>query len=100
MFPTDIDNLTDVTDGVDYPQAAHINDLNQAVEAAQTKIGADSSSVATSLDFKLANTTSGHDHDGSDSKKVAAANINGFLDEDDMASDSAVSVSSQQSIKA
>lgn len=75
-FPTDIDTLTDVTDGVDYPQATHINTLNQAVEALEAKVGADSSAVASSIDFKLANITSGHDHDGSDSKKVIATNLN------------------------
>lgn len=32
--------------------------------------------MATSLDYLLKNTTGGHDHDGSDSKKVIATNLN------------------------
>jgi hypothetical protein len=75
-YPTDIDVWTTKTDGDDYPEASHINDLQEAVEAVQTKVGADSSVVASSIDYKLTNTSSGHDHDGSDSKKVTATNLN------------------------
>lgn len=156
-FPTSIDELDDKEDGVDYPQAADINNLNDAVEKVQAKVGADSSAVATSLDYIIKNTTSGHNHDGVDSKKVTATNLNptgltasqllrvnsgataiessgktvptgdivgtsdsqtltsktltspvlntglsgtAFLDEDNMASDSATKAASQQSIKA
>jgi hypothetical protein len=74
-FPTSIDSLTNVTDGVDYPEAADINNLNDSVEALEAKVGIDSSAVATSLDYKLKNTSGGHDHDGSDSKKVITTNL-------------------------
>ena len=99
-FPTSVQALTNVTDNVDYPEAATINYLNDTVEALEAKVGIDSSAVATSHDYLITNTTGGHDHDGSDSKKVAAANLDNFLDEDAMGSDSATSVCSQQSIKA
>jgi len=99
-FPTSVQALTNVTDNVDYPTAATVNYLNDTVEALEAKVGIDSSAVATSHDYLITNTTGGHDHDGSDSKKVAAANINGFLDEDAMGSDSPTSICSQQSIKA
>lgn len=75
-FPTALDSIPDVTDGVDYPEATHINTLNDAVENIEEKIGIDDSAVSTSLDYKLTNTTNGHDHDGSDSKKVIATNLN------------------------
>lgn len=75
-YPENIDTWTTKQDGVDYPEAAHINDLQEAVEAVQTKVGADDSAVASTIDYKLANTTSGHDHDGSDSKKVDHTNLN------------------------
>jgi hypothetical protein len=74
-FPTTIVTYTTKQDNVDYPEAAHINDLQTVVEALETKVGVDGSVVATSLDYKLKNTTSGHDHDGSDSKKVVATNL-------------------------
>jgi microcystin-dependent protein len=74
-FPTTLDSIADVTDGVDYPEATHINTLNDAVEAIEEKIGIDSSAVSTSLDYKIKNTTGGHDHDGSDSKKVLTTNL-------------------------
>lgn len=75
-FPSSLDSFTDKVDGTDYPQAAHINNLQDAIEALEAKVGVDSSAVSTSLDYKLTNTTSGHDHDGSDSKKVIATNLN------------------------
>ena len=99
-FPTTLDSFSDKTDAVDYPQANDINVLNSALELVEAKVGVDSSAVATSIDYLIKNTSSGHAHDGSGSKKVAAANINGFLDEDDMASNSNTSIASQQSIKA
>jgi len=80
-FPTTLDNFTNPTatqtlvaaggNGL----AAQITDLNDAVEALEAKVGVDSSAVATSLDYLLKNTTSGHFHDGTGSKKVLATNI-------------------------
>lgn len=75
-FPTSLDSYTAKVDGTDYPQAAHINNPQDAIVALETKVGIDSSAVATSLDYLLKNTTGGHDHDGSDSKKVIATNLN------------------------
>jgi len=75
-FPTTLDVYSDKVDGTDYPQAAHINNPQDAIEALEAKVGVDSSAVATSLDFLMKNTTSGHDHDGSDSKKVIVTNLN------------------------
>jgi hypothetical protein len=54
-FPTSLDNLTNVQDGVDYPKASHINNLNDAVEALEAKVGIDDSAVATSLDYIIKN---------------------------------------------
>lgn len=48
---------------------------DDTLEAVQAKVGIDSSTVVTSLDYKLTNTTAGHDHDGTDSKKVIATNL-------------------------
>jgi len=56
-FPTSIDTLPDKTDGVDYPQAAEVNLLNDAVEKLEAKVGADSSAVETSHDYKLSGVT-------------------------------------------
>jgi hypothetical protein len=54
-YPTDIDNFSNKTDGVDYPQAADINVLNDAIEAIETKVGVDDSAVATSIDYIIQN---------------------------------------------
>lgn len=75
-FPTTLDTYTDKVDGVDYPQAAHINNPQDAIEALEAKVGVNSSAVSSSLDYIIKNTTGGHDHDGSDSKKVIATNLN------------------------
>ena len=48
---------------------------DDTIEALETKVGIDSSTVSTSLDYKLTNTTAGHDHDGTDSKRVVATNL-------------------------
>jgi hypothetical protein len=56
-FPTSLDNLTannDVADGDDVIQAADIDTLNVAVDSLQTKVGVNSSAVATSHDYLLA----------------------------------------------
>lgn len=38
-FPTTVKTFTAKTDGVDYPQAAHVNDLQDEVNAIETDIG-------------------------------------------------------------
>jgi len=48
---------------------------DDTLEALQAKVGIDNSAVTTSLDYILKNTTAGHDHDGTDSKKVVVTNI-------------------------
>jgi hypothetical protein len=67
-FPATIDNLTNPasTDKLNSPSHAdqHIN-ANNAIELAETKIGIDDSSDATSLDYLIKNTSSsnpGHKH--------------------------------------
>ena len=62
-FPVSLDTYADKVDGADYPQAAHINNPQDAIEALEAKVGVDSSAVATSIDYLLKNTTAGHDHD-------------------------------------
>jgi hypothetical protein len=54
-FPTSLDTIPNVTDGVDYPEASDMNVLNDAVEALQAKVGIDDSAVATSIDYILKN---------------------------------------------
>ena len=58
-FPSSLDSFTnpsssDAMDSVSVPHASQHSDLNDAVEALQAKVGADSSAVATSLDYKIA----------------------------------------------
>lgn len=58
-FPTSLDSWTAKTDGVDYPQAAHINNLQDAVDALETKVGINSSGVTSTLDYKVTQLESG-----------------------------------------
>ena len=58
-YPTSLDNFTnpqpsDTLDSVATPHATQHSDLNDAVEALQAKVGADSSAVTTSHDYKIA----------------------------------------------
>ena len=58
-FPSSLDNFTNPTadDSLNSPTVPHADqhsDLNDAVEALQAKVGADSSAVATSHDYKIA----------------------------------------------
>jgi len=98
-------------DGTDYPQAADINNPQDAIEAIEAKLGIDGSAVTTSHDYKL----SGVD-DGDKASSLTGAEtftnktltspvlntgVSGtaVLDEDNMASDSATKLATQQSIK-
>jgi len=78
-FPTAIDSFTDPTasNKTNSPSHStqHINS-NDAIEKLETKVGVDGSAVVTSIDYLLKDTTGGHDHDGSDSKKVLVSNLN------------------------
>lgn len=58
-FPGSLDSWTAKTDGVDYPQASHINNLQDAVDALEDKVGVDSSAVTSSHDYKIAQLESG-----------------------------------------
>lgn len=52
-FPGDLDDLADKVAG-ELIEEAHVNDLQDAVEAIEAKVGADSSAVTTSHDYKIA----------------------------------------------
>ena len=58
-FPSSLDTFTnpsssDAMDSVSVPHASQHSDLNDAVEALQAKVGADSSAVTNSHDYKIA----------------------------------------------
>lgn len=66
-FPTALDDdssLGDVTDAVSTLQAAHHNNLKEAIKKIQAKLGIDFTGVSTSLDYRVGNATNGHRHDG------------------------------------
>jgi len=79
-FPTSLDNLDSTrgtaTQALNSPShVTHHTNEDDTLEALQAKVGIDSSAVTTSLDYILKNTTGGHDHDGTDSKKVVLTNL-------------------------
>ena len=51
--------------------AAQHTNQNDAIEAVQGRIGVTGSTVPTSLDYEVHNTSSGHDHDGINSRPIA-----------------------------
>lgn len=79
-FPTSLQDM-DATRGtatqrLNSPShVAHHLKEDDTIEAIQTKLGIDNSAVITTIDYILKNTTGGHDHDGTDSKKVLATNL-------------------------
>ena len=79
-FPTTLQDL-DATRGTATQKLSspshvtHHTLEDDTLEALQAKVGIDNSAVTTSLDYILKNTTAGHDHDGTDSKKVLATNL-------------------------
>lgn len=63
-FPTSLDNFTnpiatDAMNAVTVPHATQHGNINDAVEALEAKVGIDSSTVTTSIDYKLSSLTSG-----------------------------------------
>jgi len=52
-FPTSLDTYATLVDNVDDVLAAHANDRGDAIEALEVKVGADSSAVTSSHDYKL-----------------------------------------------
>jgi len=51
--------------------AAQHTNMNDAIEAIQTRIGVTGSTVNTSLDYEVHNVDHGHDHDGINSRPIA-----------------------------
>lgn len=108
-FPTSLDSYSAKNSG-DTIAEGHVNDMQDAIEALEAKVGIDSSAVNTSHDYLLANpnivldTTPqlGGDLDlnGKNIDFPTTANISDVLDEDTMSSDSATKLATQQSIKA
>lgn len=63
-FPTSLDSYTNRTNGQTI-DASHVDNLQDAVEAVEAKVGIDGSAVTSSLDYKVTNTSSinpGHKH--------------------------------------
>ncbi len=58
-FPTSIDSYTTKIDATDYPQAADVNNPQDAIVALETKVGINGSGTNTSLDYKLASIGTG-----------------------------------------
>ena len=54
-YPTALDSYTTKVDNVDSVLAAHVNDLQSAVVALETKEGVTSSAVTSTTDYKLRN---------------------------------------------
>lgn len=55
-FPTSLDSLTNPASGDSLTSPSHAGqhaDANDAIEALQAKVGVNSSSVSTSLDYKV-----------------------------------------------
>jgi len=64
-FPTSLDSWTGKTDNSDDVLAAHVNKLQDAIEALETKLGIDSSATVTTIEYILKNASSsnpGHVH--------------------------------------
>lgn len=82
-FPTALDDnssLIDVSDGVSSLQAAHHNNLKEAIRAVQSKVGINLTSDPASLDYRLGNATAGHRHDGASGQgaQISATAIAGL----------------------
>lgn len=54
-FPTSLDSYSDYVDHVTTFVAAHINNIQDAIEALEAKVGVNSSGVTSSLDYKVNN---------------------------------------------
>ena len=64
-FPSALDVIVDVVNGVNYPEQNDINGAYDCIKRIEAKVGVDSSAVITSLDYLLKNTASvdpGHSH--------------------------------------
>jgi hypothetical protein len=114
-YPTSIDDFTNpaTTSKMDViSHSGQHSDINDAVEALEAKVGADSSAVNTTHDYKLSGVSDGDKSvslTGTETltnktltSPVLNTGVSGtaVLDEDNMASNSATQLATQQSIKA
>ena len=81
-YPTSLDNFTnpqpsDALDSVAAPHATQHSDLNDAVEALQSKVGADSSAVTSSHDYKIASLETDVANAATTGKAIAMAMVFG-----------------------
>ena len=70
-YPTNIDNFTHHIDSVDDVMAVDVNELQDAIESLEAKVGADSSAVNTSHDYKLSDVTTGNKAESSANKRTS-----------------------------
>jgi len=114
-FPTALDSFTDPQSGDKLNSPNHITqhqDINDAIEKIEAKVGIDGSADTDSHDYKLSEVTGSDKAVGKTAtqtltnKTLDSPKINGSVsgtaikDEDDMASNSATALATQQSIKA
>jgi hypothetical protein len=74
-YPTTIDNFTNPASGDPLNSPSHSTqhtDLNNAVEALEAKVGADSSAVTSSHDYKLSDVSTGNKAESSANKETSA----------------------------
>lgn len=79
-FPTGLDSYTTKIDNVDDVLASHLNDVQDAIAVLEAKVGVNSSSVITSLDYFLKHASGAyrtHIHDGTsdDGAKIPFASV-------------------------
>lgn len=73
-YPDDLDSLIrpSGSDKLNTPSHSdHHRNLADSVEAVQAHVGVSGSTVTSSIEYRLHNTSSGHDHNGINSKPVA-----------------------------
>ena len=78
-YPINLDNFLNPTSGTTLPgsgnpalgHALQHENINDAMEAVQSRLGVTGSTVATTIDYELHNVDHGHDHDGVNSRPVA-----------------------------
>lgn len=83
-FPGALDSYTTKVDNVDDVLAAHINNVQDAIVALEVKMGADSSVIASAIDYFLKHASGAyrtHIHDGGsdDGANIPVANVTGAV---------------------
>lgn len=84
-YPTSVKSFTTKTDNVTTVYAEHVNTLQDEVIALQQKVGVDSSADASSIDYKLTNTSStspGHKHSASEITSGTLSHERGGIEAD------------------